>query len=478
VTDLSGILAGHTGTGFVTAPAGYGKTHLIAAAVGRAARRQLVLTHTFAGVSAIRRKMRLLRVPASLFQIDTIASWALRFACAYPGISNWTVRRPEGQQWDAMYAACGALLDTAFAHAVVKASYAGFYVDEYQDCSTEQHTLVLTLARDLPCRILGDPLQGLFDFAGQPLIDWARDVAGICSALGILQTPERWNRVGSPPIGTWLNDVRQRLEAGQPIDLTSGLPSGVHYVPAPVSDLLRIQGNTCRYNSFPATETVAAIHGGSPEQKAKCHHLARQLGGLFSSIEEVEGKDLFSFFDKIGRAANNAAKLKHLNDFAATTLTSVNASLTAACLRGEHTDIRGNTKNPLVATAANTYLADASSANMLAFFQALRAITDVSVVRGDLFDRATGVLRKHIAHPLLPLDEAVEKYQSEFRHRGRFGGRRRIIGTTLLLKGLEFDHGIVLDASALPKKHLYVALTRAAKSLTIISTKPTLNPTA
>ncbi len=284
--------------------------------------------------------------------------------------------------------------------------------------------------------------------------------------------------MGTTPIGTWLRDVRQRLEAGQPIDLSTGLPSGVTYEAAQPDDLLRIQGNACRYISVPNADTVAAIHGGSPEQKAKCHSLARQLSGQFSSIEEVEGKDLFSFFDKIGRAANNGAKLKLLIAFAAATLTSVNASLTAACQRGEATDIRANTKNPQVATAANVYLADASSSNMLAFLQALRAITDVNVVRGDLFDRATGVLRKHIAHPQLTLDEAVEKYQSEFRHRGRLGGRRRIIGTTLLLKGLEFDHGIVLDASALPKKHLYVALTCAAKSLVIISTKPTLNPTA
>ena len=77
---------------------------------------------------------------------------------------------------------------------------------------------------------------------------------------------------------------------------------------------------------------------------------------------------------------------------------------------------------------------------------------------------------------MLTLDEAAEKCQSEFLHRGRFGGRRRIIGTTLLLKGLEVDHGIFLDASTPPKEHLYVALTRASKSLTIIWTTPTLNP--
>jgi DNA helicase-2/ATP-dependent DNA helicase PcrA len=42
---------------------------------------------------------------------------------------------------------------------------------------------------------------------------------------------------------------------------------------------------------------------------------------------------------------------------------------------------------------------------------------------------------------------AAEKYQTQFRYRGRPVGRRRLIGTTLLVKGLEFEHAIVLDAA-------------------------------
>ena len=45
----------------------------------------------------------------------------------------------------------------------------------------------------------------------------------------------------------------------------------------------------------------------------------------------------------------------------------------------------------------------------------------------------------------------------------------KLIGTTLLVKGLEFDHAIVLDAASLTRKELYVALTRGARSVTIIS---------
>ena len=54
---------------------------------------------------------------------------------------------------------------------------------------------------------------------------------------------------------------------------------------------------------------------------------------------------------------------------------------------------------------------------------------------------------------------------------------KRTLGTTLLLKGLEFDHVIVLDADKLRKKEdLYVALTRAKKSLTILSHSGVIRP--
>ena len=72
--ELSAVLAAHEGSGYVVAPAGYGKTHLIAESTARSAGRQLILTHTYAGVNALRRKMRILGVGDKFYRIDTIAS--------------------------------------------------------------------------------------------------------------------------------------------------------------------------------------------------------------------------------------------------------------------------------------------------------------------------------------------------------------------------------------------------------------------
>lgn len=143
--ELPEILATHPGPGYVVAPAGFGKTHLVADAVGLTTRRQLVLTHTYAGVNALRRKMRERRVPGDACRVDTIASWALRLCLSYPDAAEWAVRRPAGGQWGGLYRACAALLDQQFVRRILKSSYGGLYVDEYQDCSTAQHQLVLRL---------------------------------------------------------------------------------------------------------------------------------------------------------------------------------------------------------------------------------------------------------------------------------------------------------------------------------------------
>lgn len=477
--ELSAVLAAHNGSGYVVAPAGYGKTHLIVESTARGAGRQLILTHTYAGVNALRRKMRSMGVSDKFYRIDTIASWAIRLSLSYSRTSGWDIERPkDNDQWSALYHACARLLDHEFVRRIVRASYDGLYVDEYQDCSIAQHNIVLKLARDIPARVLGDPLQGIFDFAGQDPVDWARDVETNFECLGLLDIPHRWIQAGTCELGAWLNQVRQCLQQGQPLDLNGDRPHGVRFV-QPNADppaLLRSQGNTCRNFNCDRTHSVIAIHAGSQQYKAKCHNLSRNLSGRFSSIEEIEGKDLFSFVRKIDCARTDAVRLRHVITFAKQCTIGVSASLPAGTVRGEHVNIRANTRNPETARSANAYLVAPTSKAMLCLLETIRRVENVRVIRSDLLNRALGALSKHILHPELSLAEATEKCHGEFRHKGRPVGRRRLIGTTLLVKGLEFDHAIVLEAESLSKKELYVALTRGARSLTIISTTPVLDP--
>jgi hypothetical protein len=65
------------------------------------------------------------------------------------------------------------------------------------------------------------------------------------------------------------------------------------------------------------------------------------------------------------------------------------------------------------------------------------------------------------------------------REQNRLIGRplpRRAVGSTLLLKGLETDAAVILNAAQLDARNLYVAMTRGARALTICSESPVLNP--
>jgi len=234
------------------------------------------------------------------------------------------------------------------------------------------------------------------------------------------------------------------------------------------------QANACR-KLFSDKGSAVAMHGGDGEDKNRCHSLARKLGGRFASIEEVEGQVLFDFFKQTERAKTAARRLKLLVAFSEKCLTGVKENLSAGTKDGRHVVIRDKTKNKGVTAAGNAYLQAGTSANTLAFVLELRKAGCV-LFRADLFNRLVGVLRKHIANPGLQLMAAAEKYQLEFRHIGRPIAHRRIVGTTLLVKGLEFDHAVVLEASSLSRQELYVALTRGARSLTVLSDSSTLSP--
>jgi DNA helicase-2/ATP-dependent DNA helicase PcrA len=65
------------------------------------------------------------------------------------------------------------------------------------------------------------------------------------------------------------------------------------------------------------------------------------------------------------------------------------------------------------------------------------------------------------------------------REQSRLIGRplaKRSVGSTLLLKGLEADISVILNAEALNARNLYVAMTRGSSSVVICSSSPILNP--
>ena len=197
--------------GMIVAPAGYGKTYLIAEAVVNFGKeRELILTHTHAGVSSIKRKILAMSPLKRNFQVETIDGFILRYVLNYPKTSQWTGSIDE-IEWDQVRK-CGIhIFKEIFIKDVIRNSYAGLYVDEYQDCCSEQHTIILELASILPTRVLGDPLQGIFDFGSNTIVDWDNDVKKTFKEVAILNKPWRWDRINNSDLGNWLGDVRTNL---------------------------------------------------------------------------------------------------------------------------------------------------------------------------------------------------------------------------------------------------------------------------
>lgn len=116
---------------------------------------ELILTHTHAGVDSIRRKILSFKPSNKNFHIETIDGFILRYVLNYPHTSNWKGTLDD-IDWPKVRACGVSLFKKEFIKQVIKKSFSGLYVDEYQDCCEEQHLIALEIASVLPIRILGD----------------------------------------------------------------------------------------------------------------------------------------------------------------------------------------------------------------------------------------------------------------------------------------------------------------------------------
>ena len=441
---------------YIVAPAGCGKTELIAAAVATdTERRQLVLTHTHAGIGALRNRLRKYGVPRAQARVETIVGFALRIACAYPMMSGFSEQRPRNAEWADVYAAANRVLSTRVGRNILAASYGGLYVDEYQDCVADQHALVLALAAVLPTRILGDPLQGIFGFKNQQLVAWD-DIDSDFERLPDLDTPWRWKNT-NPALGEWLLAIRPVLLADSRPDYRSGP--------------LDVRGNTdalqiLACGQMIGEQSVVAIRKWPKD----AHMVASRLGGNFTSMEEMESKDLLTHAAALHDCTGPQRALAVIT-FAKLCVTQVGRHLSTAEARlksGALPTATAGANNQPAVEALRQLAEDDSPARVSSALTAIARLPDSKTYRSELLREMQNTMRLAASMP----ETAWGDVAWEVRDRARRDGRRlerRIVSRTLLIKGLEFDHAIVLNADELDAKNLYVALTRGSKSLTVLT---------
>jgi len=447
---------------FLIAPAGYGKTELIARAVALQDQgKTLLLTHTHAGVRSMRERLNRLGVSSTKYRVETIASWALKLAVSYPKLSGIVNDQPAGDEWKEVYQFAQNALQNQNIKTIVKKSYDGIYVDEYQDCTKSQHGLVITLADLLPVKILGDPLQGIFGFDDDPLIDWDTDIFPNFKNIGQLKEPWRWKET-NPELGNWLETVRNCLLTGQEFDLREAPNGSVTW-----KQYDQNAGRNACFHASSFDGSIVAIQKW-PNQ---AHALASQLRGLYTSMEEIECRDLLAWAQKLDRVGARERCLI-LIDGAGKCWTRLKSELNSIRKGFEEDKVPRSLKYPEIVDALKSIKQNPDDLSFLlpAFVKCEKA-GDV-LFRKELWYEMKRVLEIFPQGNFKSFEDVAWHIRNQARKQGRKIDRR-LVSRTLLVKGLEFDHVIVVNADDLDDpKNLYVALTRCKQSLTILSRSP------
>lgn len=202
------------------------ETQLIAESLTRCvdAKPSLILTHTNAGVVALRERLDRAGVPSKAYRLLTIDGFAMRLVSMFPKRAECdpallTLAHPA-TDYPNIRVAAAKLLKAGHVNDIISASYARLIIDEYQDCSIRQHAIAWYAAKILSTCVLGDPMQAIFGFnKTDDLAKWDDHVCTYFPVVSELATPWRWINAGAEALGEWLLEVRRKLLSGEPIDL-------------------------------------------------------------------------------------------------------------------------------------------------------------------------------------------------------------------------------------------------------------------
>ena len=222
----------------VEAPGGCGKTYQgasyardIAAALGDG--RLLILTHTNAACDVFAARTRGL---SGRVEIRTIDGLIIEIACAYrhplglpEDVGAWARRTPKGYELLGERVARLLTRHPAIAECVAQ-RYPIVVCDEHQDSSADQHAIVMALYRGgAQLRVFADPMQMIFNGTQAQTAAaeqrWA-ELKVAADRFEELDQPHRWAKI-QPELGAWILAARATLREGGKIDLTGNLPAGL-----------------------------------------------------------------------------------------------------------------------------------------------------------------------------------------------------------------------------------------------------------
>lgn len=454
-------------------PAGTGKTQLIAAMAREAAlsgARSLILTHTNAGVDALRKRLSG-RIDPNFVHIDTITGWAIDLVRRYPTLTHVAVPSTVDAADSSIYVVGSVTVArTASISRMHRVSFRYLFVDEYQDCTTEHHELVRALSAAIPrCAILGDPLQGIFDFDGTP-VDWNEHVTPQYPSHTRDHVPWRWHG-HNPALGAWLLEARQQFRAGGTLDFSGVSVPGLQWKPLTTGNEI-----STAYDVLRRDGSVVLLHGVRSQHKT----IGQRTKGAYSIMENLRGDYMHERLSKL--QATEPSSYAHWL-----------AETAKQCFSGLAAVDKKTVLPRLAKNASLQGLKRPAIGAVIAILECVRLTPEFRNLAKGMFDLADSdecYCYAHeawfdMAHAIsqAAVDEAnsPSDHLVSIRNRLRYTGRRprkALMSRTLLVKGLEYDHVVVANADAVgDHKDLYVAMTRPRKTLTILSASPTITMT-
>lgn len=455
------------------APAGYGKTYTIAECLKYIEGKCLILTHTHAGISALKQKISTVGISSKKYQIETITGYAQKYVQSfYYGNDN-----PEQENTKEYYPfiikKATELLQLAPISKVVSLTYSGVIIDEYQDCNLSQHEFMMTLAKIIPTTILGDYLQGIFDFTGEGLVDLnSKEVMlDFFNHKYELSEPKRWEKT-NVKLGEDLKEIRRLIEAKEEIEL-----SNYKSIESHTFDEKDLYTSGKPYNKLlwdlKGETNLLVIHPNStsPIPRKK---IVATFGNTLTLVEAIDDKDFYNISYSIDKltVANFENEIRDI-------LHEIFNSELSTWFNKKGLINKKDPKDKLITNSLkeviDKYKVKPSLKFVSDFIQIIKGIPNVKTYRKELLYSILKAL-DNAHYNSTSVNEGMRSFRNQIRRNGR-KIHGRCIGTTLLTKGLEFDTVIILDAHKFEApKHLYVALTRASKRLIVVSSKSKLSP--
>ncbi len=274
----------------------------------------------------------------------------------------------------------------------------------------------------------------------------------------------------------WLEKARSALEAGQPLDFRQ-TPACVTWEWLPDQDGPR-QGKivgTC-LSAMARDGNLVVI--GDPINLAGRALIAKRLAKQgFSNIEPVECKSLYAAAKKL-KANSGSKRFDGTLDMLEQCMSGVGRSdfvKAVASRKGGGT--LGTAKFGPLIDIGLALQEGAGDDICLALIQGFSVRSTSYVFRREMLSAMQSALRMKIAGESPDLLDAIWQVQNRIRHAGRHIAYRSL-GSTLLVKGLEFANAVVVHSPNMNRKDWYVALTRATHTLTILAPKKKFTPPA